>query len=188
MKSLKMLGAIGLTLLVMGSLSACSGSKPYDAPQKVTGSDSAQDEVAAPAVTEFNVGDTATDHEINVSVESVRFADTIDEKGNQFMVANAPEGKEFVIVDLVVENMLADKTQNVSSLTQMQVQDQDGYSYTPDFEALTSLDKAFKDGELLPGSKKRGEVGFVVPKSAGGLKFVYKFKVFGGTSAVFKVK
>ncbi len=188
MKFLKMLGVIGFTLLVAGSLSACGGSKPYDAPQKVTDSDSTQDEVTAPEVTEFNVGDVATNQETNVSVESVRFVDRIDEKGNQFMAANASEGKEFVIVDLVIENMLTDKTQNVSSLTQMQIQDQDGYSYTPDFEALTSLDKAFKDGELLPGSKKRGEIGFVIPKTANGLKFVYKFGVFNGTSAIFRLK
>ena len=36
--------------------------------------------------------------------------------------------------------------------------------------------------------KKRGQIAFLVPKDATDLKFIYKFDVFVGTTAVFDVK
>ena len=50
------------------------------------------------------------------------------------------------------------------------------------------MDKSFQDGEILPGMKKRGEIPFLVPSDATDLKFIYKFDMFGGTSAVFDIK
>ncbi len=51
-----------------------------------------------------------------------------------------------------------------------------------------ALDKAFKDGEILPGMKKRGELVYEVPMSAEDLTFAYKFDLFGGTTALFDIK
>ena len=83
---------------------------------------------------------------------------------------------------------MPDKTQSVSTLAETTVVDQDGYTYSLDFGALTALDKGFADGEILPNMKKRGQIGFLVPSDATDLKFIYKFDLFAGTSAIFDIK
>jgi len=104
------------------------------------------------------------------------------------LVAEAPSGKQYAVVDITVENVLSDKTQSVSTLTETIVLDQDGYNYNLDFEGLTALDKSFKDGEILPGMEKRGEIAFLVPSDVTNLKFIYKFDLFMGTTVVFDIK
>ena len=47
---------------------------------------------------------------------------------------------------------------------------------------------SFKDGEILPGMKKRGELAYLVPSDATDLKFLYQFDLFTGTTAVFDIK
>ena len=182
-------------------ISACSSDTPYTPPAKVQTADNVvqQPEVVEkevvpveepepPKIQTFDIGDTATDNQLKITVNSVKFVSVIDEVDNQFMIANAPSGKEYAVIDITIENILPDETQMVSSMMSMTVLDQDGYNYDTDFEALMALDKGFKDGEILPTMKKRGQLGFLVPKDSTDLKFIYKFDVFEGTSAVFDIK
>jgi len=83
---------------------------------------------------------------------------------------------------------LPDQTQAISTFGLTSVIDQDGYEYTLDFEGLVALDKSFKDGEVLPGMKKRGEVVYLVPNDVTDLKFRYKFDLFTGTTVIFDIK
>ncbi len=188
-----------LTLIVSG----CSSDTNYVAPTKAEPpAKSVETKTEAPIspasvpetkpeptkIQTFNVGETATDNQLKVTINKVRFTSTINEKNNEFLVATAPVGKQYAIVDITVENILSDKTQAVSTLTETTIIDQDGYTYSLDFTGLTALEKSFKDGEILPNMKKRGEIAFLVPKDATNLKFIYKFDLFVGTSAVFDIK
>jgi len=168
----------------------CSTDTTYSPPAKVAPT---QEQVETPPqapVTApiLKVGTAATDNELKVTLNSVDFVSIIDEQDNEFMVAKAPSGKEYAIVDITVENVLPDKTQIVSTVLGMTVVDQDGYNYDIDFEGAIALDKGFKDGEILPGMKKRGQIAFLVPKGATDLRFIFKFDAFVGTSAVFDIK
>ena len=188
-----------LSLVSIIFIYGCESDTTYVPPKKVesipsevkTSSETpaiAPSEPEPPKIQTFRIGDTATDNQLKVTVNDVRFTSTINEKGNEFLVAIAPSRKEYAIVDITVENVLPDKTQSVSTLLGMTMVDQDGYNYDLDFEGFTSLDKGFKDGEILPNMKKRGQIAFLVPKDATDLKFIYKFDVFVGTTAVFDIK
>ena len=189
--------AIVLLIILAVLLSACSSDTTYTPPTKVEptpvgsgGSGAAQStsQPEQPKVIIFKVGETATDGQLKVTVNAVRFVRVINEKNNEFEVATAPKGQEYSIVDLTVENVLPDKTQTISTLGETTVTDQDGYTYNIDYTALTALSKSFKDGEVLPSMKKRGEVAYLVPQNATNLKFIYKFDLFKGTSAVYDIK
>ncbi len=198
-------------LLVVGVLlSGCSSDTEYSPPSKV---ESTQSEKVSPPETQkaekteivepvakieaepeppktqtLNVGDTATDNELKVTINSVDFVSKIDELNNEFMIAEAPSGKTYAVVDITVENILSDSTQSISTMMETTILDQDGYNYDIDFEGFTALDKSFKDGEILPGMKKRGQIAYLVPSDATDLKFIYKYDLFTGTSAVFDIK
>ncbi|MFH1127546.1 MAG: DUF4352 domain-containing protein [archaeon] len=198
-----------LILVAVVFVSGCSSDTEYVQPEKLESSTSGSDlventpepvktteipepikqaEPEPPKVQIFNVGDTATDKELKVTVNKVRFTSKIDEKDNQFMIAEAPSGKQYAIIDITIENILADKTQSISTTYLTTVNDQDGYDYEIDFEAQIALDKSFKDGEILPTMKKRGEIVYLVPSDVTDLKFIYKYDLVSGTSAVFDIK
>ena len=147
-----------------------------------------QPQQTTPKITEFKIGESATDDQQKITLNNVRFTSTINEQNNEFLAAQSSQDEEFVIIDITVENLLSDETQIVSTLLAMTLSDQDGYNYDIDFEGAVALKKGFKDGEILPGLKKRGEIAFLVPRDVTDLKFIYKFDVFVGTSAVFDIK
>jgi len=101
------------------------------------------------------------------------------------MVAEAPEGEEYIIIDVTAENLMSDSTFSFSSIIQLQIQDNEGYSYGFDFEGYVALKKAFKDGDILPGQKKRGEIAFLVPENSK-LKLNFLFEI-SGTTAIFNL-
>jgi hypothetical protein len=102
-------------------------------------------------------------------------------KGDQF---NKPdEGKKFIAVELIIVNS-SDDTANISTLLQMEVKDDTGQKYDVDLMASMAIDGGSVDGELAPGEKIRGKVGFSVNENATGLEFVFDADVFG-TGKVF---
>ena len=192
-------GFVAILLVAVVLISGCTSDTEYTPPSKTESTPSSGEtpsetptttpsEPEPPKTQIFNVGDTATDDELKVTVNNVKFVSKIDEKDNEFLVAEAPSGKQYAVVDITIENVLSDKTQSVSTMMETTILDQDGYNYDLDFEGLTALDKSFKDGEILPGMKKRGELAYLVPSDATDLKFIYKFDLFTGTTAVFDIK
>ena|SRR3989338_11221460 len=199
LKSSLILMSIISVIIIYG----CTSDTDYVPPSKVESTPSGGETPSEPQTTvpsepekqpeppktqTFNIGGTATDNELKVTVNNVKFVSKIDEKDNEFLVAEAPSGKQYAIVDITIENILPDKTQIVSTLAETTINDQDGYNHDLDFEGLIALDKSFKDGEILPGMKKRGELAYLVPTDATDLKFIYKFDLFTGTTAVFDIK
>lgn len=183
--------------------SGCTSDTEYTPPSKVESTPSGGETLSeTPTATQsepetqpeqtktqvFNVGDTVTDDELKVTVNDVKFVSKIDEQNNEFLVAEAPSDKQYAVIDITVENIVSDKTQTVSTLVATTLLDQDGYNYNIDFEGHVALDKSFKDGEILPGMKKRGKIAYLVPSDASDLKFIYKFDIFAGTTAVFDIK
>lgn len=195
-------GFIVLLTLVILLVSGCTSDTKYEQPQLATDTsipqttqeptptntqNNTEPEPPTPILQTFSIGETATDGELNITLNSVRFVDVI-ENDNQFLEVEASEGKEFVILDITVENLKSDETQRISTLLSTEVFDGEGYTYNEDFSASVALEKGFIGGEILPGKKKRGELVFEVPKDVAELQFAFKFDVFTGTTALFDLK
>jgi hypothetical protein len=96
--------------------------------------------------------------------------------GDEF---NAPDaGKRFVVVDVLLVNQGSTGT-TVSSMAQMWLKDETGQKYSPDLSASVAADRDSPEGEILPGERVRGAVGFQVPEDAGVLTFVFDAEMFG---------
>ncbi|MBF8294216.1 MAG: hypothetical protein HW389_761 [Bacteroidetes bacterium] len=136
-----------------------------------------------PVVSTFKIGETASDGRISVSLNGVRYAKVISDQGNYYSSATAAPGKRFAIVDVTVNNLASDNTQYLLTTYNSRITDPDGYAYDS-ASATYYLDKEFKNGDLLPLQKRRGEIAFEVPNNVTGFKFLYKFDVVG-TTAIF---
>jgi len=186
---------LALALILIVLIAGCTSSTNYEQPatgkaiQSETPQPVEQPKPAGqPAVKTFKVGDSATNGKLSITLNNVRYAQTIDEKNNEYLVAKASEGKKFVIIDVTLENLEKDKTHPISSIMMFKLADKEGYGYNLDFAAFTALDKACKcDGDLLPGMKMRGELPFEVPENAQGLQLFFLYGI-GETTAVFDLQ
>lgn len=95
--------------------------------------------------------------------------------GTQF--AKPEDGKRFVAVELLIANQGGQST-NLSTLAQMSLKDGEDRRYPIDLLATTATGGATPDGELTPGERVRGAVGFQVPADASGLTFVFDGGLF----------
>jgi len=171
------------TILVSG----CTSDTKYTPPTKVDSTPIVK-QTEAPKTQTLKIGDIATDEQIKVTLNKVSFVSKIDELNNQYLAAEAQSGKQYAIIDITIENVLTDKTQTISTLLSTSIVDQDGYESKIDFTGFTALDKSFKDGEILPGMKKSGRLAYLVPNNATNLKFIFKFDIMNGKTAVFDIK
>lgn len=136
----------------------------------------------------FKIGETATDNQLKVTVNSVEYEKMLYFKSAYSSIPmEISEGNEFLIIDLTIENILSDKIQTPVLNLQTSVTDQDSYSYQLD-TASVALDKVYDNKDILPGMKKRGKVAYSVPEDSTDLKFIFKFDVFQGKTAVFDIK
>ncbi|MCB0196672.1 MAG: DUF4352 domain-containing protein [Anaerolineae bacterium] len=92
--------------------------------------------------------------------------------------AKPDEGKKFIAVEMLIVNQ-SDSPASISSLLQMTIKDSTGQSYDPDLMVGTAIDNASVDGELSPGERMRGKIGFQVPTDVQSLQFVFDAEVFG---------
>ncbi len=141
----------------------------------------------AAAPTTYKVGEIVTDGKTNIVVNNVRISARIDEKNNEFLVAEAQSGYEYVILDVTIENVGSD-TMSYSPMINFKVYDSSGYSYNDDFTAETALSKPFDGNNVVPGSKRRGEVPFMVPTDAQGLQLQFSFGAFGSNVAIINLE
>ena len=86
-------------------------------------------------------------------------------------------GNQFVAVDVLIVNQ-GEKAASISSLAQTSLKDATAQKYTVDFSATTALSGSSIDGELAPGERVRGKVGFQVPEQVQGLQFVFNASLF----------
>lgn len=89
------------------------------------------------------------------------------------------DGNKFVAVDLVFVNT-GSSPDSVSSMLQMQLKDSTNQVYNIDFEASMAVDASSPEGEISPGERIRGSVGFQTPSDVTGLQFVFDATFLGG--------
>jgi hypothetical protein len=119
----------------------------------------------------FAIGDIIEVGDLTLTVNEVT-----SPPGNEF---NKPdEGNKFVVIDVTLENK-GTEAEGISSMMQMHLKDATGQIYDIDLMASVASGGATPDGEMAPGEKVRGQVGFQVPKNAQGLVFVFDADVFG---------
>ena len=119
----------------------------------------------------FNVGDIVEIGDFTITVNGVS-----SPAGDDF--SKPDEGNKFVVVDVTVENKTTEPAA-ISSMLQMSLKDQTGQTYDVDIFASAASGGSTPDGELAPGEKMRGQVGYQVPVDATGLVFVFDADVFG---------
>jgi|GEM_PF-671978 len=196
-----------LTILLIGVvlICGCTSDMTYEQPQKIdststqtpsgtpTTTPSVQPE--KPKVSTFQVGESASDGRLKITVNGVSLKDkitysqTTEIMGEEYTSSfdfKPKENYQFLILDITIENLQANKTSSISSLLFFKVSDADGYSYDYSF-GTAYLDKNWEDGDILPGMKRRGSVAFEVPKNPVGLKFAFQFD-FAGQTAVFEIQ
>lgn len=101
--------------------------------------------------------------------------------GSEF---NQPsEGNQFVIVDTLLVNR-GQEPASLSTLFQMTLNDSAGQSYDLDISAMIDAAVGSPDGELSPGERLRGAVGFQTPAGASGLQFAFDGTLFGGQPVI----
>jgi hypothetical protein len=191
-------------ILLFVFISGCTSDTAYQQPSTVPSAPTLSKTPAysAPAITQtqkaivksFNIGESATDDQLKVTLNSAKYMDKITYSSStsvngQSYTSNmdfpAKAGYKFLILDISIENLLPDKTQRVSELLSFKVSDADGYSYPYSFYTAY-LDRKFEGGEILPGQKKRGSAAFEVPNNPNGLQFNFIFDLSGPT-AVYKI-
>ena len=101
-----------------------------------------------------SVGDMIQYQDLEITLN-----DAYTSEGGQF---ETPSNDQYLILDLTIENK-SDEAENISTLLQMSVQDDEGYTY--DVTIFTET-KGSLDGEIGPNREVRGEVAFDVDESS----------------------
>lgn len=194
--------AIGIAAIVLGLfVIACGGSSTggatvipatgAPAAQATSGGAAAQP-TSAPAATAPTEAQAAAPTEAQAAAPAVaKVGDRTELNGTALTVMKvsraaelsrfqkAKDGNEFVIAEVVIENV--DKDKAPYNPLYFKVKDGDGFEYNADF---TAGEQSLKSGELAKGEKARGNVAFEVKKDAKDLVLEYKPLVFGGDDAI----
>lgn len=152
------------------SVTKAAETQPAQAPESKPTEKPAEPTATVKAVENYNVGDIVKIGDVILVVLGWE-----DLAGNDF--AKPDDGKKFIAVEIVIVNNTKSSL-SISSLLQMTLKDETGQKYEPDFSA-TTLAKSSPDGELAPGEKKRGQIGFQVPADVKGMVFVFDESLFG---------
>jgi len=179
-------------LVLLAATLACGGSASPTLVGQVTTEPSGEEQTAAP--TEPSATEPPTEEPTQAAPTSYQIGDIIS-MGDVVMVvlgwysppgddfSKPDEGKKFVAVDVILVNQSESST-SVSSMLQMELKDATSQVYEADFMASTAIDVSSPDGEISPGERVRGQVGFQVPEDATDLVFVFDADVWG-TGKVF---
>jgi hypothetical protein len=167
---------IAFAMVLLASLACGSSASPTlvatSAPPVDSGAQEQPTQAPAPVTQQnFKVGDVVA---IGDSVLVVLGWENVPP--GDFSTPDA--GKKFVAVETLLVNNSQSST-SVSTLLQMVMKDDTGQKYDVDFMASTAIDGGSVDGELAPGEKVRGKVGFQIPENAQGLQFVFDASIFG---------
>jgi hypothetical protein len=127
--------------------------------------------VPAPTPTSFAVGDI-----IDMDGLTMVVLGWSTPPGDEF--TQPDEGNQFVVVDTLFVNT-GQSADSISSLLQMELKDDMSRVYDIDLMAELAAGASSPEGEIAPGERIRGSVGFQTPADATGLQFVFDAEVFG---------
>lgn len=139
---------------------------------------------STPVAQIYNVGKSVINADTEMTLNSIRYTKTINSK-------NADTGKQFLIIDVTIENIGTGKKLSYSG-DQFVVLDSDedieGFIYGEDISSF-ELTKHFDGVNISSGEKRQGELSFQVPEGAKGLqlKFEYSPESSGGSQLEFFV-
>ena len=125
---------------------------------------------SAPKTKIYKIGDVILIGSLTMTVNKISFP-TPD---TNFL---PKAGNKFVAVDVTFENK-GDKPDALSTLLQMTLKDNTGLDYSVDISAIALTGSKTPDGEIAPGEKKRGVVGYQVPNDAKGFQFMFDASIF----------
>lgn len=118
------------------------------------------------------VGDAVDFSGVDVAVRDVRVESALG------MFAEPDPGNEYVVVDIEVTNDTGEE-QWISTILQMLVKDDDGWSYQEDWAAAAELDRAFDEGSALAdGETRAGEVAYEIEEGLSPLYWVFEFTLW----------
>lgn len=147
-------------------------AEPIDTPGPTTTSVPTPPPPDTPGPVSFQAGDIIT-----IGDHAVLVLGYTTPSGDQFSTPD--EGTRFVVVDVVFVNG-GDESVSLSSLLQMTLKDDTGQIYDVDFGATLAAGASMPEGELVPGERIRGCLGYQVPEDATGLVFVFDADIWGG--------
>jgi hypothetical protein len=153
-----------------------SGDEQPVATKEPDATEAPAEEPTQPAPTNYQVGDIISMGDVVMVVLGWE-----NPAGDDF--SKPDEGNVFVAVELILVNQ-SDSSISVSSMLQMELKDDTHQRYDVDFTASMAIEESSPDGEISPGERVRGKVGFQVPEDAAGLVFVFDADVWG-TGKVF---
>lgn len=169
---------IAMTILLLVSSACGSGTSPTlvatSAPLEDSGSQ--EQPTQAPTSTpvtqqNYKIGDVVTIGNgvlFALGWENVQARDFIKPE----------DGKKFIAVELIVVNN-SQSAIRIDTSRQASVEDNTGQTYDSDFDSFVAVGSASIDGELVPGEKVQGKVGFQVPENVQSLQFVFDASAFG---------
>jgi hypothetical protein len=118
----------------------------------------------------YALGDVIEVGDLTLTINEVTYP-----TGDSF---NLPkEGNQFIVIDLTIENK-GSEAKSVSTMLQMGLKDATGQLYDIDISATMASGGSTPDGEIAPGEKLRGQIGFQVPEGVSGLVFVLDLEIF----------
>lgn len=161
---------VSFTVFILSALLlACTASqqaKPKSESEKSKIEEKSKEEKRPPVLKK---GETAVSKSGNMkySVASIREASVIDEKNNQFLVAQPRPDNKFVMVTFTIENAGTSSDSYNLLFLSPKIIDQDGYAYESsltDLKVITALANALKpSGDVIPQTKVSGEIPFEIP-------------------------
>lgn len=124
------------------------------------------------AIDVYSVGDTISFGDVEVTVNEMH---TESELGS---FAEPDGGNEYVIINISITNNTGEE-QRFSTILQMMVKDEEGYTYQEDLMASTQLDRGFDEGTpLSDGETRRGELVYEIEEGLSPLYWVFEFALF----------
>ena len=128
---------------------------------------------SSPTQTTYNVGDTISANGLSVTVKGV---ERNYSTGKEYITA--PDGKEYVKVNISIENQSNDKAS--FNALDWSIEDSNGVIDNYMSAAMASADDNLGSGDLAKGGKKTGSIVFQVPSGDSGLKLHYKPSFWSG--------
>lgn len=130
----------------------------------------------------YGVGDTLEFEDTRFTPNELRTS-----MGSEYLEPDS--GNEFVIIDITVENNNSEEL-SVSTLLQMDLKDEMGYTYSTSISGTSSLDRGFSQGQpIAANSERRGEIAFEVEQGISPLYLMMDFAILEeGDKAFFQLR
>ncbi len=125
--------------------------------------------ISTPVVQVYSIGKSVNNSNTKMTLNSIRYTQSINYK-------NADIGKQFLIIDVTIENIGTDKNLSYSG-DQFIILDsnEDIESIYGEDTSSLELAKHFNGGNISPGDKRQGELSFDVPTGAKGLQLKFEY-------------